>query len=498
MKQHKIISILLIILLVISIPTFKVNAAKTTYKYSFEYTSIFAYNGKVQKPTSVTVKVNGKKVAKSKVTISKYSNSKSTNPGKYTLTVKLGKPYNTSKTLNYTIKQPTYTYSYTKSFIYNGKVQKPTSVTVKANDVTIDKSKVTISKYSNTNSIEPDTYTITVKLGSPFNTSKVLSYNIVGADNQIQGTVNECTEIAKDRIWFMDYTDNGVFMNFFHKYGGASNADGIKNYLTSINYRFRNIEITNPKFGCSSGASQTNIYGRNYDLTGETTSIIMRYKKDGCYSSISTVDIGMADYNKLRNTLTLNEQGALASFCPVDGMNEKGFYISILMLDKDININQNVSGKTNLTPTTLVRYLLNNAKDVNQAKQLISNINYHSFAGTSVHFAMADSSGNGVVCEFYENGPVYTQAKVVTNHYLGGNYKSSGTETDGDSTYARYNRLYNYYYEYPNATEDDVKSALEDVSKPDTEWSVIYNPTTLNATYYFNRDYNTPYSYEIK
>ena len=59
-------------------------------------------------------------------------------------------------------------------------------------------------------------------------------------------------------------------------------------------------------------------------------------------------------------------------------------------------------------------------------------------------------------------------------------------------------RLYNYYYEYPNATEDDVKSALEDVSKPDTEWSVIYNPTTLNATYYFNRDYNTPYSYEIK
>ena len=99
MKQHKIISILLIILLVISIPTLKVNAAKTTYKYSFEYTSIFAYNGKVQKPTSVTVKVNGKKVAKSKVTISKYSNSKSTNLGKYTLTVKLGKPYNTSKTL---------------------------------------------------------------------------------------------------------------------------------------------------------------------------------------------------------------------------------------------------------------------------------------------------------------------------------------------------------------------------------------------------------------
>ena len=37
---------------------------------------------------------------------------------------------------------------------------------------------------------------------------------------------------------FEFYTDNGVFMNFFHKYGGASNADGIKNYLTSINYRF--------------------------------------------------------------------------------------------------------------------------------------------------------------------------------------------------------------------------------------------------------------------
>lgn len=47
-------------------------------------------------------------------------------------------------------------------------------------------------------------------------------------------------------------------------------------------------------------------------------------------------------------------------------------------------------------------------------------------------------------------------------------------------------------------TEDDVKSALEDVSKPDTEWSVIYNSTTLTATYYFSKDYNTSYSYKIK
>ena len=88
-----------------------------------------------------------------------------------------------------------------------------------------------------------------------------------------------------------------------------------------------------------------------------------------------------------------------ALYAPLDGMNEKGLAVSVNMIQDSTSINQNTE-KSDLTTTTAVRLLLNKAASVDEALDLLRQYDLHASMGMMIHFALADTTGKGVVVEY--------------------------------------------------------------------------------------------------
>lgn len=117
-----------------------------------------------------------------------------------------------------------------------------------------------------------------------------------------------------------------------------------------------------------------------------------------------------------------------APFAPMDGMNEKGLCVAVLMIQDRPGFQQD-TGRPDLTTTTAVRLLLDKAADVEEAVDLLSQYDMHASAGMMVHFALADATGHSVVVEYIDNEMVVTETEVVTNYYLSpGEKYGIGTE----------------------------------------------------------------------
>ena len=90
-----------------------------------------------------------------------------------------------------------------------------------------------------------------------------------------------------------------------------------------------------------------------------------------------------------------------ALYAPLDGMNEKGLAVSVNMIQDAASINQSTD-KPDLTTTTAVRLLLNKAASVDEALVLLQQYDLHGSMGMMVHFALADTTGRGVVVEYID------------------------------------------------------------------------------------------------
>lgn len=213
-------------------------------------------------------------------------------------------------------------------------------------------------------------------------------------------------------------------------------------------------------------------------------------------------------------------------------------------------------GKTPVNFTAAIRLLLNRAATVAEAVALLGDYNLCVPGGGQLfHFAMADRTGKSVVVEFIDGKTYVTDTPAVTNFYLTPNVVS-GTDKYGigtDQSVQRYDTLMAKLaaasavsdatqapaaapHEIgaapvsasPMATEnttatpgaaalpdddviaeaagsspclsaDDVRDALASVAKSNfdvpgasTEWSVIFNLSTGDATYYRREDWSAP------
>lgn len=294
-----------------------------------------------------------------------------------------------------------------------------------------------------------------------------------------------------------------------------TNPQELVNYLVDkikIMYGIKEKEISFSvnaiKAGCCSIAANNavsaggTIYGRNYDYP-DGSALVIHTRPDTGYESISTAYpfFITSDYNWAPSiNLPKDIVGYCSIFAPLDGMNEKGFYISILEAGDTEETAQSSEGKHDIQTTVAVRYLLDKADSVDKALELLENFNMHSVFGIAYHFAMADTSGKSVVVEYINNIMKVTDAKVVTNHYL---IPDSGKITPDatENTIRRYNAAYeagdaaNW-----NMTSNQVRDALKAASASQYNddptsthisiWSTVYEPNEKKITYYFRENYN--------
>ena len=143
-------------------------------------TNSLTYNGKAQKP-SVNVKDSEGKTLKlnTDYTVT-YSNANSTAVGKYTATITLKGNYKGTKTIGYKINAaaPKTVKLSKTSFVYNGKVQKPSVIAKDSAGNNLVLNKDYTVTYSNADSKNVNKYTVTIKFKGNYTGTKTIGYCI--------------------------------------------------------------------------------------------------------------------------------------------------------------------------------------------------------------------------------------------------------------------------------------------------------------------------------
>lgn len=291
--------------------------------------------------------------------------------------------------------------------------------------------------------------------------------------------------------------------------GGASSDREVIEYLAANLLGNLNIEgILGDLFGCSTLAATSPegdaLFGRNFDWDTCNALVVASYPDDG-YASISTVNTDFitqgVEGGAVGAALALDQIKTLAAlYAPLDGMNEAGLAVSVNMIQDSDTIDQDTD-QPDITTTTAVRLLLDNAADVDGALKLLQQYDMHASMNYMVHFALADRGGNSVVVEYVDNEMVVTETPAVTNFYLSEG-KKNGVGTS--QSHERYNILMERFSQSEHMSMTDLRDVLDRVSKDNfdefasTEWSIVMNLATGEAWYYHRENYETGYVLTIE
>ena len=264
------------------------------------------------------------------------------------------------------------------------------------------------------------------------------------------------------------------------------------------------LQMGGAALGCSTisvkNADGGYLFGRNFDWQACDALVVTSYPRDG-YASISTVNLGFIRQGAgvAANMLTEEMMTAAALYAPLDGMNEKGLCVSVNMIQDRATIHQD-TGKPDLTTTTAIRLMLDKAANVEEALALLRQYDLHASMDYMIHFAMADSEGNGAAVEYIDNKMIVIETPILTNFYLAeGEKQGVGTE----QSHTRFEILAQTLEEHPAMTAIDVRDALDSVSKDNfgefesTEWSVVFDQSALRATYYHRENYQAGFSFRL-
>lgn len=267
--------------------------------------------------------------------------------------------------------------------------------------------------------------------------------------------------------------------------------------------------------GCSAFAASTEdgdkLMGRNFDYAhpDDIAAVLVRTAPKNGFKSICMVDAYWLGCKRGFFTDNTTDLSIVMGFPYVlmDGMNEKGFAIGVLHLDGEATWQD--SGKKKIATTVAMRYLLDNAVDVEDAIAKLQEFDMRCSDRTngSYHFFMADASGKSATVEYIYDGEgslpntfePLRDSNYVTNFYISPkmvNHKYGPGSLHGLD---RYNHLRDTLAKYNNVfpSEDNAMVLLSAASQKknperltsNTQWSIVYNLTDRTAKVCTLRNY---------
>lgn len=293
------------------------------------------------------------------------------------------------------------------------------------------------------------------------------------------------------------------FDEFLAQGGASSDAEVVSFLMENGIVDLGNLLFGGNPFGCSTLAVKDengdSLFGRNFDWNTCHAMIIQNVPESG-YASISTVNMDFISVSGIRLSSLPDEIQALAGlYAPLDGVNEMGLAVSVNMIQDNDTIEQDTD-KPDITTTTAVRLLLDQASNVEEAVDLLNSYDLHASFGYMVHFAIADREGESVAVEYVNNEMVVTETPVVTNFYLAEGEKNGiGTR----QSHERYEILMDSLNEGGTMNMEGLRDAMDSVSKDNfgefesTEWSIVVNQATGEVRYYHRENYDTVYSFMV-
>jgi len=284
---------------------------------------------------------------------------------------------------------------------------------------------------------------------------------------------------------------------------------------------------------------------RNYDMPHKDSNdnitglnIVLKIKGRAKYDSINGIDAcwlkvlkqpffkGSLDNPKI-NKLPL----CLLPYLAMDGINEKGFSVSILALDLkegEKPVSQNEKGKKKIVINQLVRLMIDNCANVDEAIKLANSYNLVAMLGYDYHLFISDANGQSRVLEWRYNTLKAIDTDLVTNFYVStDDAEDCYYGKDLKEKFKKRKNINDYHYGYGHGynrfnkaakelekhmlknkstkmSDDDAVDILNKISQDYdgmltsyTQYSVIYNNTTHNATFYALKDYKNKYTFSI-
>jgi hypothetical protein len=340
-----------------------------------------------------------------------------------------------------------------------------------------------------------------ILLTSIFLTSNFVSGQIIEMsepDSTQLASLNSL-EMIKDDLYLMNYKADYYFEDFRNKGIGDLNMDEfIERYLDTI--------PGSALWSCSAFMvmNQKNevIVGRNFDWE-DIPGMILFTEPDSGYRSVSMVPIDLM-INKEAKTASDNRKLLWAPYFPVEGMNERGLVVIELAVEGEKVKDEN---KISMLSLHLIRLLLDNATDLNESIELLSN--YNNTASYRSHLFIADSTGSSAVIEYIGNEMVVSKNQnpwqIVTNNIV---YKTSDKRLSKECS--RYSFMSQFLSSHHNAISSvGSMKLLRNVSVnrvyspqfniiSSTQWSVVYNIGERCIDVVSRRDFRNQYHYELK
>ena len=237
---------------------------------------------------------------------------------------------------------------------------------------------------------------------------------------------------------------------------------------------------TGPAWGCSLFTVLLDgdhlLYGRNFDWQFSPALLLFTDPPDG-YASVSMVDmtyLGFEGQDVFHLTdLPLEELKRLldAPSLPFDGMNEHGLAIGMAAVPPG-DMPDDPSKET-IGSLGIMRQILDHARTVDEAVELIRSYNIDFDGGPPVHYLIADAGGKAVLVEFYHG-----VMNVLPNDrpwHSATNFLRSSVQDPAGGNCWRYDRI----NERLNAEQglldsDSAMELLSEVAQDSTQWSVVY------------------------
>ena len=331
----------------------------------------------------------------------------------------------------------------------------------------------------------------------------------VGAWNTFGPLVKGAQSVEKldEGLYYMEYRGDDGFDELMRR-GGGESAQVLSGYaMEFLSKGYYTPPTPNPSktpYGCSTLTAHTPdggfLMGRNFDYMSGTAMILHTIPDNG-YESITTFNVEYYGFgeNWLPEGFANQYMALTGLFFALDGINEKGLAVAVLMAGDDVETHQHTS-KPDLTNSAAVRYMLKNAANVDEALDLLRGIDMHSDIGAAQHYAIADASGKSVVVEYVDDQMIVTETPAVTNHYLCEAKHNVGLKEND----LRYDQLCERFNQNGGVmTQEGLTDAILSVSQASREgfwgtlWTMVMDLKNPSVTYYSRRHFDKPFRFEL-
>jgi hypothetical protein len=236
------------------------------------------------------------------------------------------------------------------------------------------------------------------------------------------------------------------------------------------------------------------LFGRSFDNPAgwRCLTLVGRFNPPDGYRSIALSrmrDYGYPLGTRFEDLSYLEKLQLLeAAFFVPDGINEHGVVIALANCPPVTFYPE--QKKKSIFITYFVREVLDHAKDLDEAIEIVKNYNIICGQIADVHILIADASGKSAVLEYYDRAfrviPNTESWQVATNSRV---YNRSVIAQK--STCWRFNRIYNALEGAGgNLSSHEAVEILRDVSFPSTEWSAVYDITEKEISIAIDANFN--------